>query len=205
MAMDWYNDGPSPNYLLKKLNYVDRITEGYNITPNFFISGIVQPNYRYTSNVLKPVMNGDSFEEFHVSQWENRLFDRDTLFALMYDINFLFVLYSYTSKSKTNKKRFKSDAKEKFKKNFTKYLNETYTFYSLSLKHTNNIDLIKAIKECFYDIKGKVFMPYIDSDMLIMALDEKNFPKDSDKAKKAVSQYFDYNVLPIEALSKSNG
>jgi len=36
----------------------------------------------------------------------------------MYEINFLFVLYSYINRSKSNKKKFKADAKETFRKNF---------------------------------------------------------------------------------------
>ena len=203
MAIDWYRGGPTREYTAKKLNYVDKLTEGYNVTPNFFISGIVQPHYKYTSNVLKPVMNGKHFEEFHVSQWDNRLFDRDTLFALMYDINFLFVLYTYINRSKSNKRRFKADAKEKFRKNFSRYLDETYCFYNLTLKPNIGVTLERAIRECFYDIKGKVFMPYVGNSTLIMALDEANYVEDSNNAKNVISQYFDFEQISLAANNES--
>jgi len=200
MAIDWYQRGPSANYTSKKLNYVDKITEGYNVTPNFFISGIVQPEYKYTSNVLKPVMKDGKFEEFHITHWENRLFDRDTLFALMYDINFLFVLYSYINRSVSNKRRFKADAKEKFRNNFSTYLDDTYSFYSLSLKADSEKNLKQAIRECFYDIKGKVFMPYVGTDALIMALDEVNYQEDSEVAKYSISNYFNCTKIRLSDL-----
>lgn len=200
MVIDWYRGGPTANYSNKKLNYIDKVTEGYNVTPNFFISGIVLPEYKYTSNVLKPVMKNGKFEEFHISHWDNRLFDRDTLFALMYDINFLFVLYSYINRSKSKKNKFKADAKKTFKRNFTEYLDDTYTFYTLTLKKEHDKTLLQAIRECFYDIKGKVFMPYAGENMLIMALNEKEYQDDSNETKKAINQYFNYSQITLSNM-----
>lgn len=191
MAIDWYRNGPSVDYTSKKLKYIDKVTEGYNVTPNFFISGIVNPDYTFTKNVLQPVKKGNKFEEFHISQWDNRLFDRDTLFALMYDINFLFVLYSYVNKSTVNKRKFKEDAKLEFRHDFAEYIDSTYTFYALTLKKNVTITVEQAVRECYYDIKGKVFMPYANEDTLIMALDETNFKTDCANTHKVIQQYFD--------------
>ena len=118
----------------------------------------------------------------------------------MYEINFLFVLYSYINRSKSNKKKFKADAKETFRKNFAEYLADTYMFYSLKLKDDCDKTLLSAIRECFYDIKGKVFMPYVGEDLLIMALNETEYQQDSKDTKAAISRYFNYNKIKISDL-----
>lgn len=78
---------------LDRLPYRDELTEGYNLTPNFFIRGSIDPNnLSYSDSQLKA-------EEVRLSyHFPNRLFDRDTLFVQTYSINLLYVLSSYVQR-----------------------------------------------------------------------------------------------------------
>jgi hypothetical protein len=84
--IDLFND----NKLDKQLRYRENLTEGYNITPNFFISAFVNKDFDFSKSCLDET--GNPIMQTH---FENRLFDRDTLFVQSYNINFLFVLSSY--------------------------------------------------------------------------------------------------------------
>lgn len=75
----------------------DNLTEGYNPIPNFFISARI-PNKRdgedkflsFDDKELKSQEGGIQLNR----QFENRLFDRDTLLLCHYDVNFC-ILYHY--------------------------------------------------------------------------------------------------------------
>jgi hypothetical protein len=105
--IDLFND----NKLDKQLRYRENLTEGYNITPNFFISAFVNKDFDFSKSYLdetgKPIMQ---------THFENRLFDRDTLFVQSYNINFLFVLSSYLTNNSSLKTNFKKDTQKKFQR-----------------------------------------------------------------------------------------
>lgn len=168
LQIDWYNkDNNHPDYL----NYRDELTEGYNITPNFFITGMVRNSYRFTEDKLKldNEANLRNFDKYFSSHYKDRLFDRDTLFLLQYNINFLFVLNTYIQQSETVKNTFKNKAKEKFKENFITHIEERFDFYSLTLKE--NKDIEEVVSRHFRKILGKVFCPYSNNkNLLILAL-----------------------------------
>jgi len=75
----------------------NELTEGYNITPNFFIRGVVEPDLSMTEQFLIDKLK--LTKEYNNIHFENRFFDRDTLLLQEYNINFLFVLSSYVSNS----------------------------------------------------------------------------------------------------------
>ncbi len=54
----------------------DEVTEGYNIIPNFFISGMVPEDLSYSDTICETNRNAKAFVS---RQFPNRLFDRDTL------------------------------------------------------------------------------------------------------------------------------
>lgn len=104
------------------LRYRDELTEGYNPTPNFFIRGVVDAeNLSYHDSQLKQDKKGQYFN-YH---FENRLFDRDTLLVLTYDINFLYVLSAYvqsrgysTSVDHFLRGKFRQDILEAYRKEY---------------------------------------------------------------------------------------
>jgi len=151
------NSSYSPN-----MRYRDPLTEGYNITPNFFIYGYIDKADDYSMNELVPI--GEPHETHH---FEHRLFDRDTLFVHQYKINFLFVLKSYTSFTGVNFTDFRKDVKELFRKHFVQYFNgqteKGYTFYKLC-RPEGYEELIKA---SFKILNGKSYIT-LENEMLIV-------------------------------------
>ncbi len=94
------------------LPYRDKLTEGYNITPNFFISAKIEredtnERYSYAADNLRPHdidKEGDPELRHMSKQFENRLFDRDTLILSHYDINFLYLIALYGKKISLSRK-----------------------------------------------------------------------------------------------------
>ncbi len=168
--IDLFNKGD----LDQRIRYRENETEGYNITPNFFISAFVNKDFDFSKSYLnetgKPIM------QFH---FENRLFDRDTLFVQSYNINFLFVLSAYLSRNSTLKNNFKKDTQKIFREKLVAFINEKYQFYKV--KPNEDIFLDKHFKL----LNGKVYKPSQLEDELILA-----FEKGSD---------IDSIILEIEA------
>ncbi|MFJ1434511.1 LlaJI family restriction endonuclease [Capnocytophaga canimorsus] len=143
------------------LSYRDEITEGYNPTPNFFVRGFVDPDdLSYSDSKLRNKGKVDCNDHF-----TNRLFDRDTLLVLTYDINFLYVLSAYvqshgTSDSVNNflRKRFRNDIVEAFEK--------TYDFYRLT--PLNGLSNEGFVEKHFRKLIGKIYCTA--EGMLLLAL-----------------------------------
>lgn len=155
--IDLFNKGD----LDQRIRYRENETEGYNITPNFFISAFVNKDFDFSKSYLnetgKPIM------QFH---FENRLFDRDTLFVQSYNINFLFVLSAYLSRNSTLKNNFKKDTQKIFREKLVAFINEKYQFYKV--KPNEDIFLDKHFKL----LNGKVYKPSRLEDELILAFEK---------------------------------
>lgn len=155
--IDLFND----NKLDKQIRYRENLTEGYNITPNFFISSFVNKDFDFSKSELdetgKPIMQ---------SHFENRLFDRDTLFVQSYNINFLFVLSAYLSNNSTLKSNFKKDTQKKFRDKLVRFINDKYTLYTLEPKDKS------FIEKHFKLLNGKVYKPSQMNEKLILALEK---------------------------------
>jgi hypothetical protein len=107
------------NYYTDKLRYRDDLTEGYNITPNFFIYGYIRDYKNFDKTELSA--KGDIVKSFH---FDNRLFDRDTLFVHQYKINFLYVLKSYTQFGIQTIEKFRTETKTMFRNNFVDFFSD---------------------------------------------------------------------------------
>ena len=155
--IDLFNNGN----LDQRVRYRENETEGYNITPNFFISAFVNKDFDFTKSYLnetgKPIM------QFH---FENRLFDRDTLFVQSYNINFLFVLSSYLSRNSTLKNNFKKDTQKIFREKLVAFINEKYQFYKVKPIEDN------FIYKHFKLLNGKVYKPSQLENQLILAFEK---------------------------------
>ena len=175
------------------MRYRDELTEGYSVTPNFFIRGEI-PGYKEKSQFQEPYFrknpdpqNKDLIQKDDADLWnernrhfENRLFDRDTLLLQVYNVNFLYVLKAFTSKRSSLREEFKRTAREEFRKNFMTLLNEKYFFWALFPQPQNVERIRKFVDDNFKKLVGRVFRPDDLSSYLILAL-EKNSIKDSDK------------------------
>lgn len=154
--IDLFND----NKLEEQLRYRENLTEGYNITPNFFISAFVNKDFDFSKSYLietgKPIMQ---------THFENRLFDRDTLFVQSYNINFLFVLSSYLTNNSTLKINFKKDTQKRFREKLISFINEKYYFYILEPNDNS------FIEKHFKLLNGKIYKPSHLKEELILALE----------------------------------
>lgn len=171
-------DVTSPGSGIGRTNYYDEVTEGYNITPNFFIRGMVNPNHlNYTETELEQVLDKDNKPDVERRRHhQNRLFDRDTLFVMKYSINFLFVLSAYAS-GRTDE-AYRNRIREKFRQNLIDELKHKYHFYLLQSK----CDRQDAINRHFRRLNGMTFNSFKDGRLLLMAYE---------KGKRGAVQMFD--------------
>ena len=158
----------------KNFAYRDELTEGYNITPNFFIHGRITPEVlkdkskSFSENGLKYDSACHSMVNYH---FPNRLFDRDTLILQTYDINFLYVLSNYVSRrdNETVRKYIRSE----FRKNIIRYIDNHYNLYRfVELYDEKSIE--KFIDENFRQVIGKVYSLKTGEKYCLMLALEKN-------------------------------
>lgn len=149
----------------KHLPYRDSLTEGYNITPNFFIRGVVDSqNISYDENIKEQ----SDMLRFN-KHFYNRLFDRDTLILKEYNINFLYVLSTYAihidSESRTHRLR------TLFRNDLIESLDKTYTFYKVKQK-VGGISLEDLVRTHFYTFAGRMYKSP-DDDTIWVALEKE--------------------------------
>ena len=139
--------------------YRENETDGYNITPIFFISAFVNKDFHYFSKAyLKD--NGKPIRQFH---FENRLFDRDAIIQ-SYNINFLFVLSAYLSRNSALKSNFKKDTQKLFREKLVNYINEKYQFHKPGQEN--------FIDKHFKLLNGKIYAPSQLENELIIAFEK---------------------------------
>lgn len=152
----------------KPLKLRDKLTEGYNILPNFFISASMKENdYSYTHDQIERKEGGAKISY----QFRDRLFDRDTLLLSHYNVNFLFVIALYARNNSSAKEGWMKKVREEFRREIQRVLRANYDFYALRPK--KGLDLEQWINQNFKDVHGKIFRPYDDQELFILAL-EKN-------------------------------
>ncbi|MDD5816368.1 MAG: restriction endonuclease [Bacteroidales bacterium] len=179
--IDFYHD---KGHYDEGLKYRDEATEGYNITPNFFIRGNLDKNSlnNYTDDNLNKI--GDDHVSYH---FENRLFDRDTLILQTYNINFLFVLSAYVQGARQHTERIR----RVFRENVKTVLNERYHFYAIKPKVQKEAD--KYLRDNFQDVLGKIYAPYDKekTNCLSLALDvDEKFSEANKALRNKLGQYF---------------
>ncbi len=166
------------------VRYRDSVTEGYSVTPNFFIRGFVpeyendgqygDPYFSKKGENTEPIKPGEDMWGKRNRHFRNRLFDRDTLLLKVYNINFLFVLKTYTSKHSSLRDDFKKKTRKRFREDFLELLDKYYVFYAVWPKNSET----EFVNAHFRMLAGKIFKP-AGFKCLILAL-EKNSIDDGD-------------------------
>lgn len=173
------------NRLDPGLRYRDLDTEGYNITPNFFISAMLNNDLNFHQSDLENT--NTPLLSFH---FENRLFDRDTLLLQSYKINFLFLLSCYISKNQLIKDRFKKEARLKFRRELTAELEKNYTFYKI--RPLNDL----FIQENFKLLNGKIYKPSDLDGSFILALEKNNkYEEENNFIIKLIKDQIEYKNI----------
>ena len=149
----------------------DSLTEGYNPIPNFFISARI-PNKKtggskflsFDDKELKAQDGGVQLNR----QFENRLFDRDTLLLCHYDVNFLYIVSLYGRNNKSAQSAWREYIRKEFRNKIQETLNRLYTFRTLQPREGK--DCRQFIQDNFQQLNGKLYRPKADCNYLILAL-----------------------------------
>ena len=147
----------------------DELTEGYNPIPNFFISAHIRDAKEGSHKLL-------AFDDEKITQqqslnlnrqFDNRLFDRDTLLLSHYDVNFLFIVALYGRNKKSAQAAWRDKVREQFRKEIQSLLNEMYSFHVLQPKAGK--DCYAFVKNNFSVLNGKIYRPAPDANYLVLA------------------------------------
>lgn len=182
----------------KPIQLYDRLTRGYNIIPNFFISAFADEELNYDNdNFDRSMLGGIERDEdgnipwvktydikgkgnvHEQSQFYDKLFDRSTLFTLHYDVNFLFVLKTYAQNKSYNKASWKEMVRKKFREGILEFLNQEFVFYQI---HLPTEKVKNFIRKHFYELEGKVFSFSTQDDMRVLIYAQRR--NDNDEADK---------------------
>ncbi len=149
----------------------DDLTEGYNPIPNFFISAHIPDRNNSSEGKFLSFEDDALHNENNIQlnrQFENRLFDRDTLLLCHYDVNFLFIVSLYGRDNKNRQAEWREKVRKEFRKSIQETLNSLYDFYTLQPKA--GMDCYGFIKENFHNLNGKIYRPQEKGNYMILAL-----------------------------------
>ena len=180
------------NGKLETSGYRDKLTEGYNFTPNFFISAYVPDELTYENTELNPREVNE--KKHRMSHFENRLFDRDTLWLTHFDINLLFVMMLYAQDDSAEQSAFKAEFKSNVRKAFWAILTSKYDFYKV-VPHSGNAK--NFVKENFMLLNGKIYTAVDGS--LILAL-ERACGELNSEVSKELSRVADFIPTSLSAI-----
>ena len=135
--------------------YRDELTEGYNISPNFFIQAYIDDlNISSPKSGFLPDSSLERRSNYHFS---NRVFDRDSLRLCSFKINFLFVIKSYVTAKPAVVLRFRNDVHSQIRNSFVDFYNSEYDFYKLKVDNQD-----KFVNDNFKLLNGKLYRSSAD-------------------------------------------
>ena len=128
-------------------------------------------------------------------QFEDRLFDRDTLFIREYKLNILFVIYAYASEED-----YKILLRNTIRQDILRFLNDNYEFYKIEADYvevtTPHGKVYPTFLSYFYHIlKGKIYKTEEYGEYILAF--EKH-PKDPDAKSKILTELSPYLKKPAE-------
>lgn len=181
----------------------DTLTEGYNPIPNFFISARIPNRENGGEKFLsfdEGTLNDQENSVLLNRQYENRLFDRDTLLLCHYDVNFLFIVSLYGRDNKSQQSKWRAYVRREFRSKIQATLNELYDFRILQPR--DGMDCHQYIKDNFHLLNGKLYRPRANSNYLILAL-MKMESKDLWEQLKIRREVIDSEETSYDTLLKS--
>lgn len=152
------------------LRYRDKDTEGYNVTPNFFVRPKVEkggldfdtPSFSASGNQPKPNKH-----------FEDRLFDRDTLLLREYEINLIFLIAAYGS----YEDHWATSIRATIREDMLQFLTDTYAFFKIQpmdipvTTPTGHLFDIPFLNYFHNLLAGKVYKESDNSTDLILAFE----------------------------------
>lgn len=172
---------------LNTIRYRDEQTEGYNVTPNFFICPKIEDR---KLDFETPSFAPSSWTPKKINKhFEDRLFDRDTLLLREYEINLIFVIAAYGSYEDCWTASIRSD----IRKDMIAFLNKLYIFFRIEPKPIpyysdpkgeNKLGEIPFMDYHRTRLQGRAYK-VSDQDTSILLAFEKNTPEGDDDLKDA--------------------
>lgn len=165
------NRKPTVPILKGDIRYRDTLTEGYNITPNFFIrSRVTKDDATYDSPALIMTdwdkAKGQKYPKTN-KHFEDRLFDRDTLLLREFSINFLFVIAAYAGYEDSY---WASEIRTTIRNSFIRSIDDEYSFYILTPdKATGTVKFNFLYSEW---TRGKIYTIDETGDYFILAFEK---------------------------------
>jgi len=165
-----YNLGHKKNP--HSIRYRDEETEGYNVTPNFFVCPKIEIG---DLDFDKPSFGPSGYTPKPNKHFEDRLFDRDTLLLREYEINLIFLIAAYGA----YEDGWTTTLRKAIREDMIGFLNETYNFFEIV---PNAIPVYSETRKVwdmpflYYHhnrIIGKVYKQNDHTDKLLLAY-EKN-------------------------------
>lgn len=185
-----------------RLRYRDTMTEGYNITPNFFIrSRVKEKNTEFDQPALKLCddwnkAKGQKYPPTN-KHFEDRLFDRDTLILREFSINLLFVIAAYAG---YEDECWTMDIHKTIRNAFIESIDEEYEFFILTPRNI----LPLGFNQLYTDsLNGRTYAIHETDDSIILAF-EKNERGRQDKEKfkssklrsQETGEWIEYDITP---------
>lgn len=179
------------------MRYRDDVTEGYNITPNFFIRGKLDFKDLTAVDDKLDIPMEQSEREHTMKQFDNRLFDRDTLLIQTYNINFLYVMNAYISRG--GNEAFRKKARERFRTDILRRINDKYVFYKIDCLSQEGVTAF--VDKFFRRWVGKMYRTGDQSTSVLLAF-EKDKDELTDEMRAEIRQHWilrdDPITLPVD-------
>ena len=154
-----------------KLRYRDTLTEGYNITPNFFIRSRVKENnteFDQPALTLCDDWNEAKGQKYPPTNkhFEDRIFDRDTLILREFSINLLFVIAAYAG---YEDECWTIEIHKKIRDAFIESIDAEYEFYIVTPAQITPLQFLHLYID---KLNGKVYTLDESDDHLIVAFEK---------------------------------
>lgn len=154
------------------IRYRDDETDGYNITPNFFISPRIEVgNLDFTTPSFGPT----DWLPRPNKHFEDRLFDRDTLLLREYNINLIFLIAAYGAYEDC----WTSTLRTTIREDMIALLNKLYVFFEVVpepiplYSGNNKVGEIPFINYHYNRLRGKIYKVDDDSKSLLIAFERE--------------------------------
>lgn len=162
-------------YLKHKANpnairYRDKDTEGYNVTPNFFVRPKIKSD---TLDFDTPSFSASGNQPKPNKHFEDRLFDRDTLLLREYEINLIFLIAAYGS----YEDHWATSIRATIREDMLQFLTDTYAFFKIQpmdipvTTPTGHLFDIPFLNYFHNLLAGKVYKESDNSTDLILAFE----------------------------------
>lgn len=155
------------------IRYRDDETEGYNITPNFFIIPTIESgDFEFNPPTLTP----SKWHPKTSKQFEDRLFDRDTLILREYKISLISLIAAYGAYESS----WTTPLRKIIREDMISFLNDTYTFFEVTPKPIpiyagdKKVTEIPFLNYYHNHLKGKIYKTEDNTDKLTIAFESNS-------------------------------